>query len=185
MNKKEIRTRLRIHEALESLLLERGYGEISTTDIVVRSGVARSTFYKHYKGKDDVLVGLTDHIFEHVFSANLPKEKGHDFSDTKAFDYRHIVTHVFCHFGEDRKLLKAIFESEASHLFGANLREQATPLIEAIYGLTPPFMNGMPKEIAISSLLGLFVGLLKTYVVDDRNETAEEMAEYFFRFRFA
>ncbi|MCR5491427.1 MAG: TetR/AcrR family transcriptional regulator [Bacilli bacterium] len=173
-----------IHHALEKLMLERDYESINVSDIIAESGVARSTFYAHYKCKDDVLVELSNHIFEHVFSANLKKEKEHDFSNSPAFDYRHIVTHTFCHFVEDKALISAIFRSGASHVFTESLREKSLPLIEAVYSANPPFMPNAPKDIGISILQGAFIDLLKSYVTNDRPETPEQMADFFFAIRF-
>ena len=173
-----------IHQGLERLLLQSDYESISVSDIIDESKVARSTFYAHYRSKDDVLTELTNHIFEHVFSSNLKKEKEHDFSHSPAFDYRHIVIHTFCHFHEDKALIGAIFRSSASHIFTESLREKSLPLIEAIYSLDPTFMEGAPKEIAIAILQGAFIDLLKSYTTTERQETPEEMAGFFFKIRF-
>ncbi len=184
MGKKEEKTFQAVASALESLILEKDYAEITVSDIIEKAGVARSTFYQHFKKKDDVLFGLANHIFAHVFSPHLHKEEGHDFSSSPSFDYKHIVIHTFCHFDEDRALMKAIFDSSASHIFTASLRKQAMPLIEAVYALSPAYLPSVPKDIAISILLGSFIDLLKSFVVEQRKESAEEMAEYFFRLRF-
>ena len=183
MSKKE-KSFAAIHQSLESLLLSEDYENINVSDIIERSKVARSTFYAHYKCKDDVLTELSNHIFEHVFSANLKKEKEHDFSGSPAFDYRHIVIHTFCHFKEDKALIGAIFQSNASHIFMESLRAKSLPLIEAIYAANPPFMPGAPKDIGISILQGAFIDLLKSYTTSDRAETPEQMANFFFDIRF-
>ncbi|MCR4562376.1 MAG: TetR/AcrR family transcriptional regulator [Bacilli bacterium] len=178
MNKKD-KTYYAIHQALERLIQERDYSAISVSDIIEESQVSRSTFYAHYKSKDDVLTGLINHIFEHVFSSNLEKENHHDFSGSDAFDYRHIVVHTFCHFGEDRRLMGAIFSSSASHLFIEMLREKSYPLMKAIY-LQSRHTEDVPEDIGISLLSGNFVELLKTYTSSERKEAPEEMADYFF-----
>ena len=184
MSSKEEKSREAINRALERLIQRQDYSSISVSDIITESGVARSTFYSHYKSKDDVLVGIVNHIFTHVFSNHLSSEKRHDFSSSPAFAYRDIVIHTFCHFGEDRDLIRAIFTSSASHLFAETLNKVATPLMEAVYAMSPAFAPSVPKEVGVSILLGAFVGLLKNYIVEDRKETPEEMAQYFFSIRF-
>ncbi len=180
MARNDTRTYEAIHGALGNLIMEKGYEDISITEIIDRSKVARSTFYAHYKSKDDVLAGLCNHIFEHVFSSNLSKEEGHDFSSVPAFDYRHIVVHTFYHFKEDEELIGAIFKSSASHIFVEALKKEAYPLIEAIYR-SSTFMAGAPEELAKSVLLGAFIDLLRSFTVESRIESAETMADYFFK----
>ncbi|WP_170841890.1 TetR/AcrR family transcriptional regulator [Sphingomonas gellani] len=45
-----------IVEAFRTLAIERRYGAIRVVDIIDRAGVGKSTFYEHFKGKDDVLL---------------------------------------------------------------------------------------------------------------------------------
>ncbi|MCR5078719.1 MAG: TetR/AcrR family transcriptional regulator [Bacilli bacterium] len=180
MAKNDSKTYNAIHGALETLIKRKGYENISVSDIIAESKVARSTFYAHYKSKDDVLIGLCNHIFEHVFSSNLSKEEGHDFSSVPAFDYRHIVVHTFYHFKEDEELIGAIFQSNASHIFVTALKKEAYPLIEAIYH-SSSFMEGGPEELAKSVMLGAFVDLLRSFTTENRKESAETMADYFFK----
>ncbi|NLE82528.1 MAG: TetR family transcriptional regulator [Rhodococcus sp.] len=49
------RTRRLLHESLIGLMLERGYARITVQDILDRADVGRSTFYSHYRDKDDLL----------------------------------------------------------------------------------------------------------------------------------
>ena len=49
------RTRGLLHEALASLIHEKSYDEIVVKEILARADVGRSTFYSHFRGKDDLL----------------------------------------------------------------------------------------------------------------------------------
>jgi AcrR family transcriptional regulator len=49
------RTRSALHGALTSLVHEKAYHDIVVKEILRRAGVARSTFYAHYRDKDDLL----------------------------------------------------------------------------------------------------------------------------------
>jgi len=50
------KTRQLLHEALNSLTREKPYEEIAVQEILDRANVGRSTFYMHFRGKDDLLV---------------------------------------------------------------------------------------------------------------------------------
>ena len=44
-----------LRDAFFDLVLSRSYDEISVSDIITKANVGRSTFYQHYKSKDDIL----------------------------------------------------------------------------------------------------------------------------------
>ena len=48
-------TRTQLHDALASLVHEKPYDEIVVKEIVARAAVGRSTFYAHYRDKDELL----------------------------------------------------------------------------------------------------------------------------------
>jgi len=50
------RTRQLLRDALMELTLERGYDRITVQDILDRADIGRSTFYSHYRDKDDLMV---------------------------------------------------------------------------------------------------------------------------------
>jgi AcrR family transcriptional regulator len=49
------RTRATLHDALLALIPDKGYEAITVSDICERAKIARSTFYMHYTGKDDLM----------------------------------------------------------------------------------------------------------------------------------
>ncbi len=50
------RTEAAVVDAFAALACERRYDAIRVADLIARSGVGRSTFYEHFRGKDDVLL---------------------------------------------------------------------------------------------------------------------------------
>lgn len=55
------RTRTLLHQALRSLIIEKGYEAISVEDICKHANIGRSTFYAHFTSKDD----LKQHHLKH------------------------------------------------------------------------------------------------------------------------
>lgn len=57
------RTRAAISDAFVQLMFSRRYDAIRTADVIAGAGVGRSTFYEHFRNKDDVLVAVIDPLF--------------------------------------------------------------------------------------------------------------------------
>ena len=69
------RTRHRIQDALISLTVEKGYPAITVQDMVDRAEINRSTFYRHYLDKDEVLQRYMDEVIG-VFFTDVPPSEG-------------------------------------------------------------------------------------------------------------
>jgi AcrR family transcriptional regulator len=61
-DRRVLRTRAALREALISLILERGWDEIGIQEICVRAGVGRSTFYTHFADKEELLLAGFDDL---------------------------------------------------------------------------------------------------------------------------
>ena len=58
--------RERLAEAAFALFDERGYEQTTVDDITERAGLGRTTFFRHYRSKDDVIFPDHDHLLEQV-----------------------------------------------------------------------------------------------------------------------
>ncbi|WP_410875391.1 TetR/AcrR family transcriptional regulator [Nocardia sp. A7] len=67
------RTRDTLHRALIELMIERGYDKVTVSDIIGRADVGRSTFYAHYRDKDDLLlVSCTEFLRREIIRTTTP-----------------------------------------------------------------------------------------------------------------
>lgn len=70
------RTRKTLVQAMMELTVERGYSNITIQDIADRAMVNRSTFYRHYLDKDDLLAQYLDEAFSVVKVPEQPSPEG-------------------------------------------------------------------------------------------------------------
>ncbi len=64
-----LRTRDTLGDALIALMQERNFEEITVQDVLDRAGVGRSTFYVHYRDKDDLFLSDVEDFLERVSTA--------------------------------------------------------------------------------------------------------------------
>lgn len=58
------KTKKLLHEALGELIREKPYDDIAVREILDRANVGRSTFYTHFRGKDELLVSVISELLE-------------------------------------------------------------------------------------------------------------------------
>jgi AcrR family transcriptional regulator len=69
LDRRTQRTRKAISDAFVSLIFTRRYGAIRTADVIEAAGVGRSTFYEHFRNKDEVLVAVIEPLFTPLANA--------------------------------------------------------------------------------------------------------------------
>ncbi|WP_051651133.1 TetR/AcrR family transcriptional regulator [Brevundimonas bacteroides] len=115
LDRRSQRTRKAIFEAFTRLIFTRRYNAIRTTDLIEEAGVGRSTFYEHFRNKDDVMVWAIDPVFEPLAEAgagraSLPR-----------------LHFVLDHLWERRALARVMFEPP----LGPKLQRKLAAMIEA------------------------------------------------------
>ena len=63
-DRRSLRTRRLLAEALIALLLEKRYEDITVQDILDRANIGRSTFYEHYWDKEDLLTSEIERVID-------------------------------------------------------------------------------------------------------------------------
>lgn len=66
------KTRASLQEALISLMFDKNYAAIVVQDILDRANIGRSTFYMHYRDKDDLLIDGLQNLREYLLQAKKP-----------------------------------------------------------------------------------------------------------------
>ena len=59
-----VRTRKLLRDAMHELILEQGYDEFNIQDVTNKANLGRATFYLHYREKDDLLTDLMNQRLE-------------------------------------------------------------------------------------------------------------------------
>src|SRR5438270_1716054 len=63
------RTRDRLGDALMELLVKKPFDDITVQNVLDRAGVSRSTFYTHYRDKNDLFLSDSEEFFEAMATA--------------------------------------------------------------------------------------------------------------------
>ena len=90
IDRRILRTRDTLGDALVALMQERNFDDITVQDVLDRAGVGRSTFYAHYRDKDDLFLSDVEDFLER-FSAALQQ---HEPRSRRLLPVREFFAHV-------------------------------------------------------------------------------------------
>jgi AcrR family transcriptional regulator len=169
------RTHERLGTALVALIQEKPIDEVTVQEVLDRASVGRSTFYLHFRDKNDLLLSQLETFLETMGTAlSIGKEES----------YRVVpVTELFSHIGDQRKVYRALADSGRLHDFfdlaqGIFARGIAQRLKESTYRPTLP-----QSEIAVHAfaLAGALLSLLQWWLDHGAKRTPHAMDELFHR----
>ncbi len=89
-DRRVLRTRGTLGDALVALMQEKPFAEITVQQVLDRAGVGRSTFYVHYRDKDDLFLSDVEDFLEHC-SATLTRQGA---SAKRLLPVQEFFTHV-------------------------------------------------------------------------------------------
>ncbi len=152
-----------IFEALQQLMFNSAYHDITIAQIVEKAGVSRQTFYRHFKTKSDVINWRIDQTFS-IYMDKLKK-----FS---RYELRSDLILVFQMMKRDVPLLQQLFSQDLEHLVLKRLTIHCYHL-ESVY----EFKSDRELQYVSDYFAGgIFMVLLK-WIRDNTPETEEEMAD--------
>mgnify|MGYP006059781447 FL=1 len=181
MDKRKEKTINAVYNAFANLIREKDYYDITIQDLLEEASISRSTFYSHYKTKDELLLSISNHLFEHVFSKTLQEEKTHDFSKDLILDYRHLIEHIFYHVRDERELFEGILSNKVNALFLVEFRNQLSKFVTSYFANYPMVNSFIPLDLRKSLAIEEFIVVLQYWVNNNFKENPEEIADFYIK----
>jgi AcrR family transcriptional regulator len=172
------RTRELLRSALISMILEKGYERVTVQDIIDRADVGRSTFYAHFRDKEDLLVfGL-----EELRAAFQPdaQQAGETHPGKRAPSP---TLAVFEHFARHREVWKAMVGKRGAEGFIRYLHGFLAELLRAqLEARAPKEQTQVPLDAVVEFAVHALIGLgVRWWLENDLPYSAEEMDQLYRR----
>jgi len=171
------RTRKLMQDALLALIVEKGYETVTVQDILDRADVGRSTFYAHYRDKDELLLSGFDHLrtlFEQQQQSLQAAKKG---GSGPEFN---MILELFRHVGQNHKLYKAIAGKQSGEMIMKYLhRYLYNMLIVPHAALMKNKKMAVPVEITTHWIVSSLLSLMIWWLDNNMPYPAEKMDELF------
>jgi AcrR family transcriptional regulator len=146
------RTQAALNAAFVQLLFSCDYDDITTADIAARADVGRSTFYEHYKGKDDLL----RHSLARPFTvlARLVVDRSQE-----------ALLPTLAHFRENRALAGRIFVPPVRQVVSRCLTELLEPQLDMLARGLAPRQPVIPIGLIARQLAEAQLAILENWVL--------------------
>lgn len=175
-DRRRLKTRQAIHEALFSLMLEKPYSKITVQDIIDEADVGRSTFYAHYETKEELLTDTLSHLMNGLNSCII--QEAQQRGDTTRLIP---VAELFEHIKDNSKLMQGLIRSNSAELFmdyaqsywDDKLRKYLLPRIPSDQALR------VPMDILIHHMTSTLIALLKWWVQNKMTIEPAQMDLYY------
>lgn len=164
------RTRAQLHEALLALVVERGYQAITVQNILDRANIGRSTFYLHFRDKDDLLLIGMEPLREALMRVVKSHTAGADTHEYLAF-----TPEFFRHGEAYREAYKAltgsariVAEQQVSRMIIELVHEDLKIRARAS-------KSDVPMEAAAQCVAGAVMGLVAWWIAQKHPVPPEEV----------
>lgn len=189
LDRRARRTRRQLKEALFALILEKGYDAVKIEDITERADLGRTTFYLHYRDKDELLVESIDSIAEELLARLRPPQWRSDETEAGGFVMDAILI-IFQHAHENAQLYRVILRGEGASRVSGRLHNiisgRAAALIrERIAMGRLPSQPQVPLDVYTNYFAGALMALVTWWLEAGMPYPPEEMAEMFNKLFFA
>lgn len=171
-DRRVIRTRRMLQDALLALMAEKPFRKIHVSEITERAGLARPTFYLHFRSREELLLSHMDKIFEQYMAEIEPFLGLGDRGELAAILFEQLQSNA--------TLIRLISESEdeITHLVMDRLQEYIRAVFGAFRVDPPP--RDLPPHIAnfaMASLTGSTYALVLQWVKADMPYSPQVMGQ--------
>ena len=171
------RTRRLLQQALVALITERGYERVTVQEVLDRADVGRTTFYAHYRDKDELLIegltGLRSFLQGHQRAA-LARPGG---ATERVFGF---TLAMFEHVDEQRELGRALLGRRAGAIVMQHIRRIFADLIRHDLAALAPRGTEVPQDALVEWAVSSLVAILMWWV-DRRARMPPAEADALFR----
>lgn len=188
MDRRVSRTRSALRRALLGLLDEKGYEEITVEEITARADVSRTTFYLHYKDKEDLLLDylneVADEQVNELLQVPLAAWRMQDVVTGPGAPPVRPVLMAFQHVAEYAGLYRLVLRGEGAPQLSERLSLIITGAVDAFVRAKMQsgemqFSLPLPVPLLASYFAGAILGCVNWWLDDGLALSPEEMTHHF------
>jgi len=177
-DRRAIRTKKMIRSALAELIDEKGFINISVTDLTQRADINRGTFYLHYVDKYDLLEKIENEIIQEIEEETKHLDSVNMMNIDSTNEPLPFMVKLFEYFRENSVIIKSILGPKGNPTFDRKIKKFIkTNLFEK---QKPKSFNVdqavISEEYFIQYILSADLGVIQHWLEKGMKESPDEMA---------
>lgn len=173
------KTRALLHQALGVIIREKPYDEIVVKEILDRANVGRSTFYMHFRDKDELLVSSIHEMLGDIH-VNTSAASGRNVDSIVNFSlpvFEHIHLHRQNGEAEIGGKARAVIHAHLENVLADSIAENINQLFP---GLRKKTIGPLPSKLVVQYIASTFV-LVLNWWVENRSSLGPKQVNEVFR----
>jgi AcrR family transcriptional regulator len=168
-----------LHQALFSLILEKGYEAISVEEICERADVGRSTFYAHFTSKDDLKRSGLAHLRHELHDRHRSAAE----SEQASTGPLGFSLSMFEHARDHLHLYRALVGSKGGAIALDTIRQTLCEFVRLELAATDgeDLAGLVPREFRVQHIVGAYMAVLTWWLEGGAKMPARRMDEVFRR----
>lgn len=187
IDRRKARTRRLLREALFALMLEKGYETITIEDITERADVGRTTFYLHYKDKEELLLESIEAIAlelrEQITRSVQTAPQNHISASNQRVFPQLAITLLLQHAAENARLYLPILRGEGTPRAPAHIRALIHQISLEYFARRGASSSEQSSPLLLQALINFFssslLGMLTWWLENNFPYSPEQMAELY------
>jgi len=171
--RRRLETRRKLQQAMQELVLEKGYEAVSIQEITDRADLGRGTFYVHFHDKEELLWSLvadrihfTEQMVGEKFNGNLPAQPEY-------YGYANIFEHV----AHNQDLYRVLLGKKGHAGMADRVRAyMVAETLQDMQGMGLYDDLGQPPEITAQIVVGSIINLAIWWLETPNGYTPRQMA---------
>lgn len=175
IDRRVLRTRRALKDAMLTLVLENGYDGVTVEQITAHADLGRTTFYLHYRDKEDLLLESIRELIDDLVACIRVSEVAP-------------ILLAFQHAADNADLYRVILRGEGAYRAVERLRKTIIQTIEALFeeyihalplAEQARIKAALPLEVFTNYFAGSLLGMLTWWLEEARPYEPEEMTDMF------
>jgi len=184
------RTRKALREAMQVLMSEKGYDQVTIEELTERADIGRTTFYLHYSAKQDLLLEQFDELLEQLVGqlSDIPLTSWTQQGQMlPAEDHPgRPICMVFTHAADNEELYRLVLHGEGVDQASQRLQEMMTRAVSSYFDPQLADETGQvrlqfPVDLFGNYCAGALLGMIKWWLDAYMPYTPQEMEAIFFQ----
>jgi len=184
------RTRRALREAMQNLMAEKGYDQVTIEELTERADIGRTTFYLHYGAKQDLLLEQFDELLDQLVGqiTDIPLSSWSQQGQVlPAEDHPgRPISMIFEHAAANEELYRIVLQGEGVDQASERLQTMMTNAVNAylhrkLDDESEKMTLDFPVDFFGNYFAGALLGVIKWWLEAEQPYTPEELEEIFFQ----